>query len=93
MVKIFILASLKKASECINLASAIHNKNGCQVIILVPSIDYLNFPKTNIETIQINNDIKWSIFAFIVSFIISGLFENTLFDGEITAEVTLNERV
>ncbi len=57
MVKIFILASLKQANDCISLASAIHNKNGCQAIILVPAIDYLNFPKSNIncEIVQINN--------------------------------------
>ena len=30
MVKIFIVASLKKEKECLNLANAIHNKNGCQ---------------------------------------------------------------
>ena len=54
-VKIFISTDTKNKEHALTLSKALHNKNGCQVLLTVPSFDAFNFPKSNIQVVPYNN--------------------------------------
>ncbi len=55
MVKIFIVANNKYKNEAFSLGKALHNKHGCEVLFLCPSLDIYAFPKSEIQVIPYNS--------------------------------------